>query len=129
MRCLFRRSIRGCPRRNAGCVRRGRFRTHCTPTGAPAAGRSQRLPFDEVRQRLQAHGVNLAQLQFPGLQVTTARYAGAEHQAAIARLRERLAVPGFASALSPLERAELELLAAAPLDFVSCTARRAQSKA
>ena len=44
-------------------------------------------------------------------------------------LRERLADPGFASALSPLERAELELLAAAPLDFVSCTARRAQKKA
>ena len=35
--------------------------------------------------------------------------------------------PGFASGLSPLERAEMELLAAAPLDFVSCTARRGQS--
>jgi hypothetical protein len=32
--------------------------------------------------------------------------------------------------LNPLTRAELELLAAAPLDFVSCVARRApgQSK-
>ena len=41
-------------------------------------------------------------------------------------LRGRLADPGFAPKLKPLERAELELLAAAPLDFVSCTARRAQ---
>jgi hypothetical protein len=60
----------------------------------------------------------------PGLQVAAARYAGAEHQTAVALLRERLTVPGFASALSPLEWAELELLAADPLDFISCTARR-----
>jgi hypothetical protein len=68
----------------------------------------------------------------PGLQVAAARYAGREHQTAIARLRGRLALEGtdaFASALSPLERAELELLAAAPLDFVSCIARRAQKNA
>jgi hypothetical protein len=64
----------------------------------------------------------------PGLQVAGARYAGPEHAAAIALLRERLTVPGFAPALSPLERAEMELLAAAPLDFVSCTARRTQEK-
>ena len=63
----------------------------------------------------------------PGLQAEAARYALPEHQAAIALLRERLADPGFASALSPLERAELELLATAPLDFVSCTARRGQA--
>ena len=65
----------------------------------------------------------------PGLQVAAARYAGPEHQTAIALLRERLTVPGFASSLSPLERAELELLAATPLDFVSCVARGAQKKA
>ena len=65
----------------------------------------------------------------PGLQVAAARYAGPEHQAAIALLRERLTDPGFASSLRPLERAELELLAANPLDFVSCVARRAQKKA
>jgi Zn-dependent protease with chaperone function len=64
----------------------------------------------------------------PGLQILTARYAGSEHQAAVALLRERLTDPGFASALSPLKRAELELLAAAPLDFVSCVARRAQGQ-
>jgi hypothetical protein len=60
----------------------------------------------------------------PGLQVAEARYAGADHQTAVALLRERLTAPDFASTLSPLERAEIELLAAAPLDFVSCTARR-----
>jgi Zn-dependent protease with chaperone function len=65
----------------------------------------------------------------PGLQVAFARYAGPEHTTAIALLRERLAVPGFASALTPMERAELELLAADPLDFISCTARRGQKKA
>jgi hypothetical protein len=64
----------------------------------------------------------------PGLQVAAARYAGPEHQAAIALLRERLTDPGFASSLRPLERAELDLLAAAPLDFVSCVARRAQTQ-
>ena len=65
----------------------------------------------------------------PGLQVAAARFAAPEHQTAIALLRERLTVPGFASSLSPLERAELDLLAATPLDFVSCVARQAQNKA
>ncbi len=37
----------------------------------------------------------------PGLQVATARYAGPEHQSAVALLRQRLTDPGFASALSP----------------------------
>lgn len=64
----------------------------------------------------------------PGLQVAAPRYVAPEHQAAIAALRERLTVPGFAPKLTPLERAELELLAAAPQDFVSCVARRAQEK-
>jgi hypothetical protein len=36
----------------------------------------------------------------PGLQVAAARYAAPEHQTAIALLRERLTVPGFASSLS-----------------------------
>jgi hypothetical protein len=65
----------------------------------------------------------------PGLQVAAARYAGPEHETAVALLRERLSVADFASALSPLERAELELLAATPLDFVSCIARGGQKKA
>jgi Zn-dependent protease with chaperone function len=64
----------------------------------------------------------------PGLQVAAARYVAPEHQSAIAALRARLTDPRFASALSPLERAELELLAAAPQDFISCTARRAQGQ-
>jgi flagella basal body P-ring formation protein FlgA len=38
---------------------------------APASGRSQRLAFDELRTRLQAHGVNLAELEFLGQQATT----------------------------------------------------------
>jgi hypothetical protein len=62
----------------------------------------------------------------PGLQVAAARHAGSEHQAAVALLRERLTDPSFSLPLNPLTRAELELLAAAPLDFVSCIARRAQ---
>jgi len=56
------------------------------------------------------------------------RYVAPQHQTAIALLRERLTVPGFASKLSALERAELELLAAAPQDFVSCIARRGQGQ-
>jgi Zn-dependent protease with chaperone function len=65
----------------------------------------------------------------PGLQATAARYAAPEHQAAIARLRERVTDPGFASSLRPLERVELDLLAENPLDFVPCVARGAQKKA
>jgi hypothetical protein len=64
----------------------------------------------------------------PGMQVAVARYAGPEHETAIALLRQRISDPGFASALGPVERAELELLAATPLDFVSCVARRAQGQ-
>ena len=59
-------------------------------------------------------------------QVVTARYVAPEHQTDIAVLRERLTDPGFAPALTPLERSELKLLAAAPLDFISCTARLAK---
>jgi hypothetical protein len=64
----------------------------------------------------------------PGLEVAAARYAAPDHQAAIALLRERLTDPGFAPALNPLARAEIELLAASPADFISCVARRAQKK-
>ena len=42
----------------------------------------------------------------PGLQVAAARNAGPEHQTAIALLREQLTVPGFASALNAMERAD-----------------------
>jgi Zn-dependent protease with chaperone function len=63
----------------------------------------------------------------PGLEVAAARYAIPEHQSAIALLRQRLTDPGFTSRLSPLERAELELLAAAPQDFISCIARRGKA--
>ena len=64
----------------------------------------------------------------PGLQEAAVRYGYYVHQTAIAMLRQRLSDPGFASALGPLERAELEVLAAAPQDFISCTARRAQGQ-
>lgn len=42
---------------------------------APAAGRSQRLGFEDLRQRLQVHGVNLAEIELRGqsnVTVTTA---------------------------------------------------------
>jgi Zn-dependent protease with chaperone function len=64
----------------------------------------------------------------PGLQEAAVRYGYSAHPTAIAMLRQRLTDPGFASALSALERAELDVLAAAPQDFISCTARRAQLK-
>ena len=64
----------------------------------------------------------------PGLQIEAAQYLGPDHQAALTLLRERLSDPGFASKLSPLERAEVELLTAAPQDFIPCTARRSQGQ-
>ena len=59
-----------------------------------------------------------------GMEVARARYAEPAHQIAIGWLRQRLSESGFASGLSPLERAEVELLAAHPQDFISCTERR-----
>jgi hypothetical protein len=64
----------------------------------------------------------------PGLEVAATRFATPDHQAAIELLRQRLADPRFASALNPLSRAEIEVLVAAPQDFVSCTARRAREQ-
>ena len=64
----------------------------------------------------------------PGLEVAAPRYVAPEHQAAITLLRQRLSDPAFAPPLSPLEKAELELLATAPQDFVSCVARRKQGQ-
>jgi hypothetical protein len=63
----------------------------------------------------------------PGLTVARTHYDTTAHHAAVTVLRERLTDPGFGSGLSPLERAELDLLAADPLEFVSCTARRGLS--
>jgi hypothetical protein len=60
----------------------------------------------------------------PGLAAARTRYEGPAHQAAIAKLRERLTDPQFGSALTPLQRAEIDLLATDSLDFVPCTARR-----
>jgi hypothetical protein len=60
----------------------------------------------------------------PGRRVAGASYAGPVHASAVAVLRQRLNDPAFAPELSDLERAEIEILAADPLDFVSCTARR-----
>jgi hypothetical protein len=65
----------------------------------------------------------------PGLQVAAARFAGPEHQSAIALLRQRVTDPNFASTLQPLERVELDLLAEIPQDFVSCVARHGAKKA
>jgi Zn-dependent protease with chaperone function len=59
-----------------------------------------------------------------GMDIAAMRYAEAVHRNAIEWLRKRLTDPRFAPGLSPLERAEIELLASHPQDFVSCTARR-----
>jgi LemA protein len=64
----------------------------------------------------------------PGLQEAAVRYGYYAHQTAVAMLRQRIADPDFAPTLRGLERAELDVLAAAPMDFISCTARRAQSQ-
>lgn len=60
----------------------------------------------------------------PGLQLAAARIVTADHQNAIAVLRQRLSDPGFAAKFNSLERAEIDLLVTAPQDFVTCTARR-----
>ncbi|MCK1544082.1 M48 family metalloprotease [Bradyrhizobium sp. 147] len=90
---------------------------------APPAGRDEAI-LKYFRSRKTLSGVIHRFFGDPGLDVATRSYATAEHQAAIAALRERVAAADFAPALTPLERAEIEALARAPLDFVSCTARR-----
>jgi Zn-dependent protease with chaperone function len=96
-------------------------------TEAPPAERDARL-LDYFKVRKLMGEVIHRFFGEPGLQVAAPRHAAPEHEAAVALLRERLVDPGFAPALSPLERAELDLLAAAPLDFISCVARRAQGQ-
>ena len=64
----------------------------------------------------------------PGLEIAATHFDSPDHQFAVAALRERLADPDFAPKVSGVARAELELLAEAPQDFISCTARRAQKK-
>jgi Zn-dependent protease with chaperone function len=87
------------------------------------AGRDGAL-FDYVRTR-KSHGEVIHRFfGSPGLTVARAHYEAPMHANAIAILRDRLTDPGFGPSLKPLERAEVELLAADPLDFVSCTARR-----
>ncbi|MBM0206237.1 hypothetical protein JNW90_26890 [Micromonospora sp. STR1s_5] len=60
----------------------------------------------------------------PGLEVARSHYESPAHLAAVAVLRARVTDPAFMSALSPLEQAEVRLLAEEPLEFVSCLARR-----
>jgi hypothetical protein len=90
---------------------------------APAADRDTAL-LDYFKSRKNLGQVIHRFFGEPGLRVAKARYAGPAHANAAAVLRRRLADPQFANGLSPLERAEIELLAADPLNFVSCTARR-----
>jgi hypothetical protein len=60
----------------------------------------------------------------PGLEVAAARYADPDHREATTRLHGRLGVSDLAKTLSPREGAEIELLGAAPQDFIPCVARR-----
>jgi hypothetical protein len=64
----------------------------------------------------------------PGLEVAAARYGDPAHQAATDQLRVRFGDGDFAPTLSPLERAEIELLATSSQDFISCTARRGRKQ-
>ena len=90
---------------------------------AAAAGRDAAL-IDYFRTRKTMGVVIHRFFGDPGLQVSATRFAGPEHQSAIALLRQRVGDPNFASTLPPLERVELDLLAEIPQDFVSCVARR-----
>jgi Zn-dependent protease with chaperone function len=90
---------------------------------APTAGRDAAL-LDYFESRKTLGQVIHRFFGDPGLQVAAEHHADPTHGNAIAALRQRLTDPGFASDLSPVERAEIELLAAHPLEFVSCIARR-----
>ena len=90
---------------------------------APPEGRDQAL-LAYFRHR-KTHGETIHRsFGVPGMEVARARYAEPAHQLAIEWLRRRLSDPRFGAALGALERAEIELLAAHPQDFISCTERR-----
>ncbi len=59
----------------------------------------------------------------PGLALMQASFAGPDHRSAVERLRRRLADPGWAESLSPVERAEFTLLTQSPDEFMPCIAR------
>ena len=67
----------------------------------PAAAARCRHPRRISNPARRWAGLFIASSAIPALQVAAARYAGPEHQAVIALLRERLADPGFAPALGP----------------------------
>ncbi|MDB5438512.1 MAG: hypothetical protein JWM33_939, partial [Caulobacteraceae bacterium] len=59
----------------------------------------------------------------PGLTYGLQRFSAGDHAGALAILRRRLADPTYVAALAPAARAEMQLLAEAPGDFIPCRAR------
>ena len=95
---------------------------------APLAGRDAAL-LDYFNSR-KNHGMAIHRFfGEPGLEVAAARYQTPVHRNAVATLGQRVADPGFAPEISPLERAEINLLAAQPQDFITCNARRKRTAA
>ena len=52
------------------------------------------------------------------------KYAMPEHAAIEATIKDRLGDPAFAATLSPLDRADYDLLTAKPDQFITCVARQ-----
>lgn len=59
-----------------------------------------------------------------GLNYALRRYAEGDHAGALAMLRTRLQDPAYVASLAPRARAEMQLLADRPDEFITCEARR-----
>ena len=59
----------------------------------------------------------------PGLDMAMSAYSAREHTAIVETIRERLSDPDFTAKMTPLERADYELLTSQPDQFITCVAR------
>jgi hypothetical protein len=59
----------------------------------------------------------------PGLNMVMSTYTMPAHAAIVATIKERLTDPAFSASMSPLQRAEYDLLTSRPDQFITCVAR------
>lgn len=92
---------------------------------AAAADRPDAALADYLKTRKERLRMVHAYFGQPGLDYALQHFGSADHATAIAILQQRLADPAYVASLRPQPRAELQLLAKAPDDFIPCRARLA----
>ena len=116
------------PRRHDGAFDIRRWLEH-TETLATAAAATERDASDKpLKAYIEARKFNYETIDHffgePGLALARRAFASPAHRQVIERLRDRLNEMRWVATLSPVEVAEVTLLATSPDDFISCVARR-----